>query len=167
MNVLRDFGALDLTLPESAAQLANELGLMVPALHITLREHPAAGIAGQLAANLNPALLHKRATFALLAETETLQRRQQVDAEAVIGSEHVDILRRHAGHWIHLRRHIAMGRVIEILQSRPQLRGIDVLFRPAKAAHHDRLWAAILCHIRALHNNCYPPVIDEAVVEQP
>src|SRR5881628_1631821 len=80
----------------SAAQLADQLGLVIPALHVALGEHPAAGVARQLAADLDAAALHERAGLALLAEAEPFERGQEVHAEAVVGGEHVDILRRHA-----------------------------------------------------------------------
>jgi hypothetical protein len=48
-------------------------------------------------------------------------------AEAVVGGEHVDVLRRDACHRINLLGHVAVRGVIEILQPRPKLRRIDVL----------------------------------------
>ena len=152
--------------PETAAQLADELGLVVPALHVALGEHAAARVAGQLAADLDAPVLHERARLAFLAEAEAFERREQVHAEAVVGGEHVDVLRRDARHGIDLRGHVAMRRVIEILETRPQLRGVDVLLGPAEAAHHDGLLLQIPRHVGTAHDDRHAAVVDEAVVEE-
>src|SRR5438093_5530676 len=98
VDVLRDLGALHLAVSETAPQLADELGLVIPALHVALGEHTAARVARKIAADLDAASLHERSGLALFAEAEALERREQVNAEAVIGGEHVDVLGGHAGH---------------------------------------------------------------------
>src|SRR5438093_10287796 len=82
VDVLRDLGALHLAVSETSAQLPDELGLVVPALHVALGEHAAAGVARKIAADLDAAPLHERAGLAFFAEAEALERRQQVHAEA-------------------------------------------------------------------------------------
>src|SRR5262245_9488206 len=109
VDVLGDLGALHLPVTETTAQLADQLGLVVPALHVALGEHPAAGVARQLAADLDAAAMHERAGLTLLAEAEPFERGQEMYAEAVVGGEYVDILWHHAGHRIVLGRNVVMG----------------------------------------------------------
>ena len=108
----------------------------------------------------------KGTAFAFLAEAEALERGEQVHAEAVVGGEHVDVLRRDARHRIDLRGHVAVRRVIEILEPRPQLRRVDVLLGPADAAHHDGLLLQVLRHVGTAHDDRDAAVVDEAVVEE-
>src|SRR5690606_19373436 len=88
VHVLRDLRAFHLPRAQPPTQLAHELGLVVPALHVALREHAPAGVAGQLPADLDAPVLHERAALALLAEAEAFERCEQVHAEAVVGSEY-------------------------------------------------------------------------------
>src|SRR5712691_2053614 len=141
VDVLRYLRARHLTAPEAAPQLTDELRLMVPALHVALREHAAARVAWQLPADLDAAVLDERAAPTLGAETETFQRREQVDTEAVVGGEHVDVLR-----------------------ARPQLGGVDVLLGPAEGAHLDRPVPEVVRHVRAAHDDGDATVVDEAVI---
>src|SRR5207245_4772693 len=109
VDILSDLGALHLPVAETAAQLADQLRLVVPALHVALGEHPAAGVARQLAADLDAAALHERAGLALLAEAEQLERGQEVHAEDVVGGVHDDILWGLASTLHDLLLHVSMG----------------------------------------------------------
>src|SRR5690606_12667373 len=140
-------GALHLPVTQPAAQLAHQFGLVIPALHVALGEHAAAGIARQLAADFDAPALDERPAFTFLAEAEAFQRGQQVHAETVVSGEDVDVLRRHARHRIHLRGDFAVRAMIEVLEPRPQLRCIDVLLGPAEAAYHYRRLLEPLGHV--------------------
>ena len=127
MDVLGDLGPLHLSLAETAPQLADQLRLVVPALHVALGQHAAAGVARQVAADLDAAPLHERAGLALLAEAEALERGEQVHAEAVVRREHVDVTGGNTSHGIDLGGHVVVRAVVEGLQPRPQLGGVDIL----------------------------------------
>jgi hypothetical protein len=59
-----------------------------------------------------------------------------------------------------------MRRVIEALEPRPQLRGVDVLLRPAEAAHQDRTLLEAFRHVGPAHDDGHAAVVDQAVVVQ-
>src|SRR5205823_6262568 len=78
-DVLRHLGVLDLARAAlvGVAKLAHELDLVVPALQVALGEHAPAGVARNLAADLNAAVLDERPALAFLAVVEALEGEQQ------------------------------------------------------------------------------------------
>ena len=75
MDVLADLRALHLALGARVlvTQLADELRLVVPRLHVRLGQHAARGIAGDLTADFDAAALDERAALAGLAEAEAFE----------------------------------------------------------------------------------------------
>src|SRR5262249_62270948 len=118
---------------EAAAELAHQLHLVVPALHVALGEHAAAGVTRQRAAELDAPVLHERARLAFAAEAEALQREEQVHAEAVVGGVDVDLVRPHAGHAVQLGGDGAAGGIVEVLQAWAGLGRVDVQLGPDAA----------------------------------
>src|SRR5437667_6714408 len=108
---LHDARAAHLALAALATKLADDLDDGVPARHVRLREQTARGIHGQLAAQLDAALLRPRRRLAEAAEAEALEHEPHERRECVVGVERVDVLLRDAGHAIDgellLRRRVA------------------------------------------------------------
>src|SRR5215813_1570549 len=97
---LHDARAADLTLAALAPELTDDLGDRVPARHVRLREEAPRGVHGQLASQLDAALLRPRRRLAEPAEAEALEHEQHERREGIIRVERVDVLLDHLGHAI-------------------------------------------------------------------
>src|SRR5215211_6127854 len=74
-------------------QLPHRLDLVVPALHVALRQVPARGIDGQPAAGANRSAAEIAVDVVVGAEAEAGQGQWHVRAEAVVDLQRVDVLR--------------------------------------------------------------------------
>ena len=70
-----------------SSDLPRDLHLMVPALHVALREHAAAGVYGQSASRSEHAGGHEGAPFTFAAEPEPFKSEQDVAGKAIVDME--------------------------------------------------------------------------------
>src|SRR5579863_2430826 len=88
--------ALNLALARLAAQLADDLERLAPAVGVPLREVAAARVHRQLAAQLDPPAGDPVGRLARRAETEALEGPEHLRREAVVAVERPDLGGRHA-----------------------------------------------------------------------
>src|SRR5262249_30995613 len=133
---------LDLPVAALVAELAHGFHLVIPPLHVALREMPAAGVDRQPAVEAQAVLARKRHALSRIAETEAFQREQHVTAEAVIDLKRIDVRWTAAGHAEGLSGGEPLRRKVEIEQARLEAGGAMVEVGTSYALDMDRRFRA-------------------------